>query len=133
MALTQPTLGGSSLPWPQQDGGYRVRYEYRGGANVMADGSVLYDLVATGSKRVITLTWVHLNETDRNTVMTRLSSLGTSSATLKTPEWESSPTDDITVTLDENMTLPDWTAISVPDGSGDTELRYSGSVTLREV
>lgn len=22
MAVTQPTLGGSALPWPQQDGGY---------------------------------------------------------------------------------------------------------------
>lgn len=128
MAVTQPTLGGSALPWPQQDGGYRVRYEYRGGSSVMADGSVLFDLVATGSKRIVTLTWINISETDRDTVMTRLAALGTSSAALVSPE-----NDSITVTLDENMTLPDWTAIGVPDGSGGLNLRYTGSVTLREV
>lgn len=124
MAVTQPTLGGSALPWPQHDGGYQVRYEYRGGVAKMINGNLNFDLVATGSKRVITLTWLHLTSTDRDTVMTRLSSLGTSSATLVTPENAS-----ITVTLDENMTLPTWTAILVAGAS----LRYSGSVTLREV
>lgn len=128
MAVTQATLGGSAFPWPQRDGGYQVRYEYRGGVAVMADGSLNFDLVASGSKRVITLTWVHLTETDRNTVMTRLSSLGTSSATLVSPE-----NDSITVTLDDNMTLPTWATIGVSDGSGGQDLRYSGSVTLREV
>lgn len=128
MAVTQPTLGGSALPWPQHDGGYQVRYEYRGGVMQMANGALNFDLVATGSKRVITLTWIHLSATDRDTVMTRLSSLGTSSATLVTPENAS-----ITVTLDENMTLPTWNTIGVPDGSGGQNLRYTGSVTLREV
>lgn len=128
MAVTQPTLGGSSLPWPQHDGGYQVRYEYRGGGAKMINGNLNFDLVATGSKRVITLTWVHLTEAERDTVMTRLSSLGTSSATLKTPEW-ASVADDIIVTLDDNMTLPTWTAVLVAGAS----LRYSGSVTLREV
>lgn len=130
MAVVQPSLGGATnyFPWPQQDGGYRVRYEYRGGTSVMANGSVLFDLVASGSKRVITLTWVNINSTDRDLVMTRLSSLGMSSATLVTPENAS-----ITVTLDENMTLPDWVALGVPDGAGAQVLRYSGSVTLREV
>jgi len=128
MAVTQPTLGGSALPWPQQDGGYRVRYEYRGGASVMANGAVNYDLVASGMKRVVSLTWINLSATDRDTVQTRLTSLGTSSATLVTPENAS-----ITVTLDENMTLPDWNSVGVPDGSGGQNLRYSGSVTLREV
>lgn len=128
MAVTQPTLDGNALPWPQQDGGYQVRYEYRGGASVMADGSMLYDLVASGAKRVITLTWVHLDEDDRNTVMTELAALGTASLPLANPEG-----DTVTVTLDENMTLPTWATVGVPDGSGGQNLRFSGSVTLREV
>jgi len=94
----------------------------------MANGAVNYDLVASGMKRVVSLTWINLSATDRDTVQTRLTSLGTSSATLVTPENAS-----ITVTLDENMTLPDWNSVGVPDGSGGQNLRYSGSVTLREV
>ena len=89
MAITQPTLGGSALPWPQNENGYQVRYEYRGGVSVMADGSLSFDLVATGLKRVITLTWINISETDRDTVMTRLAALGTSSDTLVTPENDS--------------------------------------------
>lgn len=125
MAITQPTLGGSALPWPQQENGYQLRWEYRGGVNVMADASLSFDLVATGMKRVITLQWINISETNRDTVMTRLTALGTSSATLVTPE-----NDSITVTLDENMTLPRWTAIGA---KGNTVMLYTGSVTLREV
>ena len=126
MAITQPTLGGSALPWPQNENGYQVRYEYRGGVSVMADGSLSFDLVATGSKRVITLTWVNISETDRDTVMTRLAALGTSSATLVTPEG----TPGITVTLDDGMTLPTWSTVGA---KGNSVMLYSGSVTLREV
>ena len=125
MAITQPTLGGSALPWPQNENGYQVRYEYRGGVSVMADGSLSFDLVATGSKRVITLTWINISETNRDTVMTRLAALGTSSATLVTPE-----NDSITVTLDDGMTLPTWSAVGA---KGNSVMLYSGSVTLREV
>ena len=127
MAITQPSLGGPTnyFPWPQNENGYQIRYEYRGGVAVMADGSVSFDLVATGAKRVITFTWVNISETDRDTVMTRLSSLGTSSATLVSPE-----NDSITVTLDDGMTLPTWSTVGA---KGGTVLLYSGSVTLREV
>ena len=125
MAITQPTLGGSALPWPQNENGYQVRYEYRGGVSVMADGSLSFDLVATGSKRVITLTWINISETNRDTVMTRLAALGTSSATLVTPE-----NDSITVTLDDGMTLPTWSTVGA---KGNSVMLYSGSVTLREV
>lgn len=125
MAITQPTLGGSALPWPQHEGGYELEYEYRGGAHTMADGSVTYDLVASGMKRVITLTWINISQTDRDTVMTRLTSLGLGSATLVPPEGGS-----ITVTLDENMSLPRWTSIGA---RGNTVLLYTGSVRLREV
>ena len=125
MAITQPTLGGSALPWPQNENGYQVRYEYRGGVSVMADGSLSFDLVATGLKRVITLTWINISETDRDTVMTRLAALGTSSDTLVTPE-----NDSITVTLDDGMTLPTWSTVGA---KGNSVMLYSGSVTLREV
>lgn len=125
MAITQPTLGGSALPWPQNENGYDLRWEYRGGVSTMANGGLAFDLVATGAKRVVTLTWINISETDRDTVMTRLSSLGTGSATLKTPE-----NDSFTVTLDENMTLPRWTAVGA---KGGTVMLYTGSVTLREV
>jgi len=53
---------------------------------------------------------------------------------LETPEG-----DEITVTLDENMTLPTWETVGVSNGASaspagnNIDLRYSGSVTLREV
>lgn len=127
MAITQPTLGGATnyLPWPQQENGFQIDWEYRGGVNVMANASLSFDLVATGMKRVITLQWINISETDRDLVMTRLTALGTSSATLVTPE-----NDSITVTLDENMTLPRWASVGA---KGNTVMLYSGSVTLREV
>ena len=121
MATTQPTLGGSALPYPST---YSDSPAYRGGVRIMADGSVSFDLVTSGYKRVFTLGWVNISTTDRDTVDSRVSSLGTSSAAFVSPE-----NDSYTVTRDDAMTPIEWTYIL--DGTGS--LRCTGTLILREV
>ena len=136
MANVRAQLNSTDLPWPQQDGGYQIEYEYRGEVVEMADGSHNIDLVASGLKRVVTLTWVNISQTDKNTIQTILGTVGTSSTTLKTVENES-----FSVTLPTIKPVIRWTSIGTPNGSAynagspaaHISQVYSGSLVLREV
>lgn len=81
---TQPVLGGTTLPWPDNDG-YQENTGYRGAGRIMADGSVVFDVVNTSLKRRFTLTWSTLTASEKATVETAFATVRDSSASFTAP------------------------------------------------
>lgn len=118
--MSAPQLGGTTLADPSAQPLIR---EYRGGGRVMANGTVNFDLVASGVKRRWELTWTNISSAARDTINTALDSLGASTATFIDAEGNT-----YTVSRDESLTPVSWVPVPVVGG-----FVWSASVTLREV
>lgn len=75
---TIPTLGGSTLPPPKSQDYKRL---YKGGSLVMADGSIVHDLVDATARHSFRLEWVLLNATQLTTVQTAFDGIKNTTAT----------------------------------------------------
>ncbi len=122
MALTTPVLAGTTLTVPS---GYTQTVGYRGGRQLMADGTLVTDLVNTSAKRVFELTWNALTDAQK-------SSLETAHAAIK--DTSGSYTDisgtSYTVTLDEGSGELKFEAKHVGTGAA---VRWGVTLTLRQV
>ena len=122
MALTTPVLAGTTLTVPS---GYTQTVGYRGGRQLMADGTLVTDLVNTSAKRVFELSWNALTDAQK-------SSLETAHAAIK--DTSGSYTDisgtSYTVTLDEGGGDLEFEAKHVGNGAA---VRWGVTLTLRQV
>jgi hypothetical protein len=69
---TIPTLGGTALPAPKEQSS---KTAYRGGTLIMADGSIVHDLVDPTPRFTFHLEWVYLNVTQLGTLQTAFASI----------------------------------------------------------
>lgn len=122
MALTTPTLASNTLAMP---GGYSVTVGYRGGRQLMADGSIVTDLVNANAKRVWVLSWPALTDAQRTTLETAFAAIKDTSGTYVDINGSS-----YTVTLAEGQPELEFTAQHYANGAS---VRWETSLTLREV
>ena len=122
MALTTPTLGGSTLTVPS---GYTVTLSYRGGRQLMADGTLVTDLVNANAKRVFNLSWLALTDAQRSTLETAYATVKDTSATYVDISGTS-----YTVTLDEGGDELEFEAHHAGNGAA---VRWSTALVLRQV
>jgi len=73
------TLAGQSLPDPNR---YNVEVSYRGGSQIMADGTPVFDLVSGTDKAKIIIGWAALTGAQKSTLETAWGTLKNTSATL---------------------------------------------------
>ena len=120
MAYVQPILGAYTLPHPSA---YVEKTVFRGAVQEMADGSYAFDVVATDAKRVYSLTWTLLNDTDKATLVTAFAALKLS------PAFFTPPSGDAITSVTRNGAL-DATYTAVVTTTG---LLWNASIELREV
>lgn len=75
---TTPTLGGVSLPIPKEQSYARL---FRGGTLMMADGSIVHDLVDTTVRYRFRLRWEYLTATEKGTIQTQWDAIKNATAT----------------------------------------------------
>jgi hypothetical protein len=123
MAITTPSLGGTTLPQIARADGYTERLELRGVDVVMASGAMATDLVNSTAKRKFELRWKALTESQVTTLETAWATVKTASVSFTSPRGGT-----FTVTRDvESKELElKWY------GAG-TGMRADASMKLREV
>ena len=121
MAYAQPVLGIYTLP---HISGYEEGREFRGAMVEMADSTVHFDNVNTGSKRTFLLSWTLLTDAQKATIESAYNSLATNSATFTIPSGSSPATTTVTRTRTGLKFIP----VRAVDG-----LLWSTSMELREV
>lgn len=94
---TQPTLGGVTLAYPEDQNYERF---FRGGTLEMADGSIVKDLVDTTVRHRFRLRWRLLTSTEKGTIQTQWDAIKDATATYLSIENAS-----YTVTQPEGATL----------------------------
>ncbi|HOO49964.1 MAG TPA: hypothetical protein PLK94_01605 [Alphaproteobacteria bacterium] len=115
-----PTLGGTNLPMPSE---VILKVGRRIVQRRLADGSLDEVVVQASTKRVFTLKWVKLSETERDTIVTKfVGILGGTTATFVDVEGDS-----YTVSNDEGQ---DEIEFEYYVSSG--VIYYKGSLRLRE-
>lgn len=72
---TQPVLQGSTLPWPQTEGGYREDYGQRAVNIETADGNYTFQRVTTAAKREFFMSWTAISDADFTTIKTAYDAL----------------------------------------------------------
>ena len=82
MAYTQPILGGTTLPHPSE---YKEARLFRGAMVEMADGSAAFDVVNTNAKKLYTLTWKAVTDTNKGTIETAFDAMKTASVAFTPP------------------------------------------------
>jgi hypothetical protein len=75
---TVPVLGGTTLPAPKEQPYRRI---YRGGTLIMADGSIVHDLVDATARHLFRLEFVYLTATQLGTVQTAWDAIKNTTAT----------------------------------------------------
>lgn len=65
---TQPVLQGATLPWPKNPGGFVMRRGERALSLETANANLVFQRITTTAKREFTLSWVALDDSDKNTV-----------------------------------------------------------------
>lgn len=121
MAFGTLTLAGQSLAAPQS---YKSTRTYRGGTSVMADGSLVTDLVSTTVKRIWVIGWELLTDAQRTTLETAFDALKDATGTFVDKDGTS-----YTVTLDEGAPELECEAVKA---AGNNQ-RWRASITLRQV
>lgn len=115
-----PTLGGTNLPMPSE---VILKVGRRIVQRRLADGTLDEVLIQSSTKRVFTLKWIKLSETERDTIVTKFTGLlGGSTATFVDIEGDS-----YTVANDEGQ---DEIEFEYYTSSG--VIYYKGSLRLRE-
>jgi hypothetical protein len=122
MALTTPVLASQTLTVPTA---YKTTVAYRGGRQLMADGTLVTDLVNANAKRTFTLTWAALTDAQRSTLETAHAAVKDASGSYT----DISGT-DYTVTLDEGSGEREFEAHHAGTGAA---VRWSTTIVLREV
>ena len=111
------------LPHPAARDGYSVETQYLGGVRRMANGAVAVDLVQTGAKRKVSLTWNVLTAAERVTVMNAFAALKTDACEFRSPENET-----FNVTRDPDNPKLHFDATVAANGA----LRWRGTLYLVE-
>ena len=118
--MAAPTLAGKSLADPT---GYTRRRTFRGGRQVMADGSMVIDLVNTNVKMTWGMSWPALTDAQYNNLRDAFDLLKDTSGTLVDIDSTS-----YTVTLDEGFDTLERVAVRAKGGT-----RWQSSIRLRQV
>lgn len=114
-------LGGNNLPMPSE---YSMKVGKRIVQRRMADGSLQEVAITSSAKRVFSMKWLKLSETQRDTIVTAFTALqGGSTATFSDIEGDS-----YTVANDDGQ---DEIEFDLFTSSG--VIYYKGSLKLREV
>lgn len=123
MAITTPTLGGTTLPQVARADGYTERLELRGADVIMASGALATDLVAANAKRRFELRWKAMTEAQVTTIETAWATVKTASVTFVSPR-------GATYTVTRDM---DAKEIDLKWYGAGTSIRADVTMKLREV
>ena len=121
---TQPVLATKTLPWPKNEDGYAMDYEYRGASREMADASIVYDLVSDTVRRNFTLSWDDLTDTERGDIQDAWDALKSTYASFTSL---TGGTYNVMRDPDSKLTFK---AHSI---AGGKEVRWSATIVLRQV
>lgn len=116
---TVPTLGGTTLPMPYEQG---VRRQYRGGQLQMADGSIVIDLVDATARHRFSLGFRQITSTELDAIRTGWAAIKNTTATYVSIENIS-----YTVTQPDGASLS-WTPVVTAGG----EILYNAEMDLIE-
>lgn len=122
---TQPVLQGTTLPWPKNPGGYIERNGQRAVSLEMASANLVFQRITTSVKREFTLSWVLLDDSDKNSIddaYAELLSAPTSS------NFTSPAGGTYTVTPPPGNPPIEWEYLEAPAGA-----KWSGTMRLREI
>lgn len=125
MPITAPVLGGATLPHVSE---YTEREAFRGGASVMVNGAVRFDLVTVAAKRTFVLKFRGLTAAQKTAVRNAYNAVK-DTPTSFTPPTDGTPT-ATNVTWSDESYLLEWEATSVNAG---TRILWETTMTLREV
>jgi len=121
MAISAPTLASQTLQAPNK---YRQIAGYRGATSIMADGSMVTDLVSTSVKLRWEIGWDWLTAAQVTTLKTAFDSIKAASGTFVDVDGTS-----YTVTLDDNALELE---IEMKKIAGNNQ-RFATSIKLRQV
>jgi hypothetical protein len=108
---------------PKIDGGFEMERTYRGGIRVLADGTAVADLVASGAKHVFRLSWQNISNSEWTTLLTAFATIDDGAATFVAPNGTS-----YTVMRDPGSPGLTGTMRTV----GGEAQRWDAQMTLRE-
>ena len=118
--MAAPILASQTLADPT---GYTRRRTFRGGRQIMADGSMVIDLVNTSAKLAWELAWPALNDTDMGKVQTAFDALKDTSGAYTDIDGSA-----YTVMLDEGFDTLEREHVRAKGGN-----RWRTSIRLRQV
>lgn len=120
MAVSAPVLAGQTLATPQE---YERKRQYRGGRQIMLDGSTVVDLVSTTAKHEWQLSWGLMTDAQYATLQTAFDALKDTSGAYTDIDGAA-----YTVSLDG---VPEVTKEAVK-AAGAGNVRWQVSITLRQ-
>jgi len=118
--MAAPILAGKTLADPT---GYTRRRTFRGGRSIMADGSMVIDLVNTSAKMVWELTWPALTDAQYTNLRDAFDLLKDASGSFTDTDGTA-----YTVTLDEGFDTLEREAVRAKAGT-----RWRSAIRLRQV
>lgn len=118
--MAAPVLAGQTLADPSE---YRRSYTYRGGRQIMADGSIVTDLVNTSAKATWEMSWPALNNTQAGALQTAFAAIKDTSGSYTDIDGSA-----YTVTLDEGFDTLDFEYVRAAAGD-----RWRAALKLRQV
>ena len=124
MAISVPTLAGQTIFTNTYPNRYRQIAGYRGATSIMADGSMVTDLVSTSVKLRWEIGWDWLTAAQVTTLKTAFDSIKAASGTFVDVDGTS-----YAVTLDDNALELE---IEMKKIAGNTQ-RFATSIKLRQV
>lgn len=125
MAIQAPVLGGTTLAATRNEDGYMETPTVRGGSIVMADGSVRFENVQSGTKKEFRLAWDMLTDSQKADIETAFATLLTG--------YTSNNFTNVKGTSYTVTRYPDQFPEFVPQKIGDGTLRWKAELKLREV
>lgn len=122
MAVSAPILASQTLAVPT---GYRRVRTFRGGQQMMADGTLSTDLVNTAAKHVFELSWAMMTDAQLTTLRTAFDAIKDTSGSYTDVDGTV-----YSVTLDENGLELDTEMVKI---AGAGNYRWRTSLKLRQV
>jgi len=118
--MAAPILAGQTLADPT---GYTRRRTFRGGRQIMADGSIVIDLVNTSAKMSWEMTWPAMTDAQFTALRTAFDALKDTSGAFTDVDGAA-----YTVTLDESFDTLEREAVRAKGGT-----RWRTAIRLRQV